>query len=112
MEILLTFYAASGLLLSGLSIPLILKKIPPNLIYGFRVPRTLKNQGLWYAANHFAGKRLLASGLLTTAAALGLYFIPGITVDAYAIGASIVVVAALAVTVNQSWRYLRTLPDE
>lgn len=42
---LFMFYAGSGLLLIALSIPLIRRRVRPNWIYGFRVPRTVNNPG-------------------------------------------------------------------
>ena len=42
MIFLLVLYVASGLLLIGLALPLIYRKIPPNHLYGFRVKRTLR----------------------------------------------------------------------
>lgn len=42
--------------LGGLAVPLVLGKIGPNVIYGFRTERTLSNPEIWYIANAFAGK--------------------------------------------------------
>lgn len=112
MESLLILYVASGLLLCGLSIPLILKKIPPNVFYGFRVPRTVNNPRIWYAVNQYAGKRLLVCGLLIALAAVGLYFIPGISVDIYATAVAVVLMVTLTASLIQSFKYLRALPDE
>lgn len=112
MKTLLGVFVGSALLLCGLSIPLIRMKVPPNLFYGFRIPRTLNHPRIWYAANRYAGKRLFASGAVIAAAAAGLYFVPGISVDSYSIAVTIVMLVALTVTVIQSWLYLRELPDE
>jgi uncharacterized membrane protein len=49
----------------ALSVPLILRWVPPNGFYGFRVRRTLSDPTLWYAANAFAGWALLVSGLVS-----------------------------------------------
>jgi hypothetical protein len=59
MDILLALYALGGLLLAGLSVPLILHKIPPNGLYGFRIPSTLDDPELWYTVNAYAGTRFL-----------------------------------------------------
>jgi uncharacterized membrane protein len=58
-------FALVGLLFIGLSIPLILKKVPPNWIYGCRTTKTLSNPIIWYEANHVFGKDFFISGLLT-----------------------------------------------
>jgi uncharacterized membrane protein len=45
-------------------VPLILKKVPPNPLYGFRTPRTLADRALWFRVNCFAGWAfLLASAV-------------------------------------------------
>jgi hypothetical protein len=71
-------------LLVGLSIPLLLDKVPPNPWYGFRVPSTLANANLWYKVNRYTARWLLSSGILTATGAVILYFAPGLTVDRYA----------------------------
>ena len=85
MVILLALYSFSGLLLAGLSIPLILHKIPPNGLYGFRVPSTLENPELWYKVNAYAGRRLLVVGLGTAVGSIILYFSVNTSVNAYAL---------------------------
>lgn len=50
----------------AISLPLILRRIPPNGFYGFRTPRTLANPHLWYGANAFTGWALLLAALATT----------------------------------------------
>ena len=46
-----------------ISIPLILRWVPPNSLYGFRTPRTLANRDLWFRVNHFAGWALLIASI-------------------------------------------------
>lgn len=46
-----------------LSVPLILKKVRPNPVYGFRTPRTLSNPEIWYPANAFAGWAMLVAAV-------------------------------------------------
>ncbi len=109
MAFLLILYLVSGTLLTALSIPLILRRIPPNGLYGFRAPATLSNPDLWYKVNTYAGKRLLAVGLATVVAAAALYAIPGLTVDAYALDCAGVTLGLLAIGLVQSFLYLRSL---
>lgn len=54
-----------GFLWIALAIPLVLRKIRPNFWYGFRTPRTLADPELWYVANAFCGKALIAAGCAT-----------------------------------------------
>lgn len=53
----------SGLVGAGLSIPLLLDKIPRNPLYGFRTKRTLSSDEIWYPANRFAAKGMFVWGL-------------------------------------------------
>ena len=44
------------------AVPLILKVVPPNNLYGLRTKRTLANRELWFQGNHFAGWALNRPG--------------------------------------------------
>ena len=50
-----------ALLLAGLSVPLILRKVPMNHLYGVRFPQSFKSDEAWYEINEFGGKALLIS---------------------------------------------------
>jgi uncharacterized membrane protein len=54
-------------LIAVLSVPLALRLIKPNLIYGFRTPRTLSSPDIWYPANVFAGRALLLASVISGA---------------------------------------------
>lgn len=109
MNTLLIMYVGFGLLLVGLAIPLLLDKVPPNPWYGFRVPSTLADETLWYKVNRYAARWLLLSGIVTTAGAIALYFVPGLTVDQYAWLCLAVFLVAFVPGILLSWRYLRRL---
>jgi uncharacterized membrane protein len=97
MATLLALYVGAALLLIGLSVPLIQRKVRPNAWYGFRVRQTLTDREIWYAANAYAGKYLLAVGVITVLTAVCLFRVPGITLDAYALACAGIILAALAV---------------
>jgi uncharacterized membrane protein len=109
MTLLLAIYIAGGVLLSALSIPLILRRIPPNGLYGFRIPQTMEDPEIWYKVNAYSGKRLLVTGIGTVIASLILYFWPEISLDAFALGVMGVVFGLLAWALIQSFLYLRSL---
>jgi uncharacterized membrane protein len=109
MTLLQLFYFAGGLLLSALAIPLIQRRIKPNPWYGFRVPQTLNNPTVWYEANAYAGRWLLAAGLITSLASLVIALIPGLSIDSYAIATTAVILIALFLTFIFSWRYLQSI---
>ena len=109
MTTLLVMYVVFGLLLAGLAVPLLLDKIPPNGWYGFRVPSTLYNADLWYKVNRYMARWMLLSGIITVAGAVALFFVPGLSVDAYAWLCLIVFAVPFAIGVVLSFRYLRRL---
>jgi hypothetical protein len=63
--------AASAVLLIGLSIPLVRRKVRPNRVYGFRTPSTLRDPQLWYEVNARTGVDLLVVGIGLLAIAVG-----------------------------------------
>jgi hypothetical protein len=108
MDILLALYAFSGLLLAGLSVPLILHKIRPNGLYGFRVPSTLENPKLWYKVNAYAGWRLLVVGLGSAIGSIILYFTSPPSVDVYALSCLGLFLALFLWAIITSYLYLRS----
>jgi uncharacterized membrane protein len=109
MTTLLVMYVLFGLLLAALAVPLLLDKIPPNGWYGFRVPSTLYNSDLWYKVNRYMARWLLAAGIVTMVGAIGLYFVPGLSVDAYAWLCLLVFAVPFGLGVVLSFQYLRRL---
>jgi len=67
--------ASMGILIAGLAIPLILGKIKPNRLYGFRTKKTLSDEKIWYPANKYAGKIMIITGIIISIASLAVYLI-------------------------------------
>jgi hypothetical protein len=57
------FASSAGLAL--ISIPLILKVVPPNGSYGFRTPLARSSPEVWYAANAFMGWALVVAAAIS-----------------------------------------------
>lgn len=104
-------FVCSGLLLVGLSVPLLLRRIKPNYWYGLRVRKTLSDERIWYESNAYAAKWLLALGSLHTVVSLVLYFIPTFraNLNAYATACGIIFMLAFILVIIFSFRHLRTL---
>ncbi len=107
MDILLALYSLGGLLLAGLSVPLILRRIKPNGLYGFRVPATLNDPQLWYKVNEYAGRRFLVTGLITAIGSIILYFATQPNVDSYAYSCLGLFLALFLWAMISSFLYLR-----
>lgn len=58
----------SSVAIAAISIPLILKMVPPNGVYGFRTSVTRSNVEIWYSANAFMGWALLAAAVASAGA--------------------------------------------
>ena len=68
------------LLIIAISIPLMLGKVPRNHWYGFRTPKTLSSDAIWYPANRIGGKYLCIAGVIELIAfAIGFAFWPAQT---------------------------------
>lgn len=66
-----------ALLNIGVSIPLVLGKVPPNKLYGFRTRKTLGNRDIWYQANYTGGQNMIIATLI----ALIGFVVAGMTFD-------------------------------
>jgi hypothetical protein len=88
-------FVCSGLLLVGLSIPLMLRRVKP----------------IWYESNAYAGKSLFIASILHTVVSLVLYFIPTFRENllVYATTCGVIFGFVFAITIVLSFRYLRTL---
>lgn len=47
-----------------ISIPLVLRKVPPNVVYGVRTRKTLSDPRIWYEANYRGGMALIVAGVV------------------------------------------------
>ena len=104
-------YAFSGLLMMGVSIPLIQRKVRPNPWYGMRTRKTLSHPDIWYPANEYCGVMLLIAGGLMAASAVLLLFIPFLSVDKYAVLTLVVTIIVLVWAMYNSFRFLKKMPE-
>ncbi|OGO27471.1 MAG: hypothetical protein A2136_01015 [Chloroflexi bacterium RBG_16_54_11] len=111
MDILLALYSFGGLLLAALSVPLILRKIPPNRLFGFRIPSTLSNPSLWYQVNAYTGRRFLVVGLGTSLGSIVLYFTSPSSADAYALSCLGLFLALFLWGIISSFLYLKSVQE-
>ena len=65
-----TYYFIAGLALFVVGVPLLRGWIPRNRLAGFRVPKTLSSDSIWYEANRVAGRNLMIAGAVVMAATI------------------------------------------
>ena len=108
---LLTFLslALTGLLFAGLSIPLLLGKIPPNSWYGFRTRLTLSDPQIWYPVNAWGARRLLWIGALSVVAGAVCWLLPKSWLAGYLLVVSALWVGALIAVLVWGVKYARRL---
>jgi uncharacterized membrane protein len=105
----LLLFVFVSLLMVGLAVPVIRRRVKPNYLYGFRTPKTLGDERIWYEANAYAGRLLLRLGIALTLAAIGLYFAIGANFVVYNVVFGLLTLSGLLIVTLLSFRYLRSL---
>ena len=101
---------ATGVVFIAVSIPLILKKVPPNCYYGFRTRKTLADEAIWYKANAFMGWGMVWASVVSMGfAAAVLVFPEAFSRDFLRFYAGPIVVAPVGAALGASILYLRSL---
>lgn len=89
-----------------------MRKVKPNPFYGFRIRRTLENPDVWYSVNEYFAKRLLVISILQALASIIFYFIPGMSVDIYALSCLAAFIILFERAMSQSFRYIKLLDEK
>jgi uncharacterized membrane protein len=110
-------FVCIGILCIGLSMPLIKGKVKPNRWYGFRLQVTLKDDRIWYPANRFGGKLLLAYGLAVLGAAvllplLSVNYQLALSNEMYMKYMVVLLISGAVLILFLSWRYARLKEKE
>lgn len=82
LTLIITLFSA-GLLISGISIPLIKRKVKPNSFYGFRIPKAFASKENWYKINEYGGRLFFYWGLFISATSLIFFLLPPDTAFGY-----------------------------
>ena len=98
-----------ALLFAILATPLIFRKVPRNIVYGFRTCATLRDDSIWYEVNAYFGRRLLISSLVTCVAILVLYCVPGVSQYCFFLLSLVVLLVPLFLTILLTLRFSRSL---
>lgn len=85
-------------ILQGL--PLLLEKIKPNKLYGFRLKATLNDEKTWYRVNKITGKYLIYSGIIVI---IGMMFsmiiLDNLTLETIVLIGMFLLIFPLAITI-------------
>lgn len=111
MVLLLALYSFGGLALAAFSVPLVLRRIPPNGFYGFRLRGSSENPQIWYKINAFAGRRMVVVGLGTAIGAIILYYTIAHDLERYALSCLGLFLALFLWAMISSFLYLRALEE-
>ncbi len=98
-----------ALLLGLIAIPLALRKIPRNVVYGFRTRATLADESVWYEVNAHFGRGLLMASAVMSIAGFALHRAQGLPPALFLKASIAVLVAPLLVATLATARFLRTL---
>jgi uncharacterized membrane protein len=93
-----------GLLTAAHAVPMALRKVPPNRLYGLRVRATLADEVVWYAANARSGRDLILVGGVFAAFALALSF-AGLSKASYSMVCAVVLVILLLGAAIRGWLF-------
>lgn len=97
-------FTCIGLLLIGLAVPLLRRRVGPNPWYGLRVPATLADQAVWYEANARSARDLVLLGVVQVILALGLPLLVDLPPGEYARINGGVISAGAVVAAVAGWR--------
>lgn len=97
IQIVASVMAGSGVLIFLLAIPLILRRVPPNAVYGVRTKASFSSHSDWYRINNIGGRYLAVSGAIIFVVGIAGFFLPASRFDAYSIGAAAVALLAVII---------------
>ncbi|MEM9113238.1 MAG: SdpI family protein [Myxococcota bacterium] len=102
----------SSLFVMGLSVPLVLRKVPRNSFYGLRTPSALSSDRVWYPANVVAGRNMLAASAGAIVFALALRLSGLVEGDAEILISTFAFVVFVVAATIHAWLYADRLQDE
>jgi uncharacterized membrane protein len=105
---LITILACS-VLMAVLAVPLILRKVPRNGIYGFRTHTTLRDDEMWYVTNAYFGRGLFIASLITIISMIVLYYTPDVSPVVFLKATIATLVAPQLVMMLFTMRFIRKL---
>ena|SRR5689334_20923510 len=97
LGLFVAMFTVTSIILIVAGVPLAMRRVAPNGLYGVRVPATFANERVWYDANAASGRDLIIAGAATLIAALLLPFFKGMSPTRYSLLWTAIMVGALLV---------------
>ena len=100
---------ACDALFAILAIPLIFRKVPRNIVYGFRTCATLSDDLVWYETNAYFGRGLVVSSFISAAVVLMLFGVRGVSQHFFFVSTIVALVVPPLVATLLTLRFARSL---
>ena len=101
-----------SILLVLIAIPLALRMVPRNVMYGFRTRTTLTDDAIWFEANAHFGRRLVVASLCGALAAYLIYRFQPFSPQTFLPVSLVVLIAPTLLATLSTARYIRLLNNE
>ncbi|HXH71204.1 MAG TPA: SdpI family protein [Mariprofundaceae bacterium] len=98
-----------SLLFIALALPLVRRKVPPNVIYGFRTRATLGDKTIWYEANAHMGRGLIAASLCSALVVTAIYLLRPLPADLFMPVSVLILAGPSLVATLATARFVRRL---
>ncbi len=98
-----------GVIVLAVSVPLMLRRVPMNRSFGFRIPAAFESDQRWYDINAFGGRWLAIGSLFIIAAGVAGFVVSPSHFDAYAYGsvANVVLAVGIPIVLTLIWSQRR-----
>jgi uncharacterized membrane protein len=101
MLFLMALFVLVGGMFIALALPLLHRRVPPNRIYGLRVPATFADERVWYDANARSAVDMVVLGIVIVLLTLGLPVLTNLSEEAFGLTiAAVLVVGSLGMAVR------------
>lgn len=92
-----------------IAVPLILRKVPRNVVYGFRIKATMENDFVWYEANAYFGRLLLIGSVVSALLIILLYFSDIVSMQNFLNASLAVLVVPSLLAVLLTLRFIKSI---
>ncbi len=94
------------------ALPLVLRKVPRNVAYGYRTRATMADDAVWYEANAHFGRGLLVASAVSAVLILAAYRSQSLSPDAFLKASLAILVVPSLVAALATGRYVKRLTSD